>query len=218
MRVSVTTIEGFRRYMAGLCSCADDCHCEADLLASIRGEFKPTPRMEAGTRFHKAIETSDFAGFDGPSVVDALIQADYGRVAMPLSEHRGIHEGKFSIALAGVLVVGKFDYLTGGVVYDWKTTEKSSGGDYTDSLQWRFTLAALPEMTRFRYETFQLKAEDGAPTAVKYLPPGQEFSRYPALLSDCEQWAYQIRGYVAHRGLERFVADRDGNEFPEVAA
>lgn len=226
MRVSVTVLENFRRYMAGLCWCAEACTCEANLIASIRGEFKPLPRMEAGTRFHKAIETADFSGFDGQSVVDALLLADYGRVASPLAEHRGIHEGKFTASIAGVLVVGKFDYLTGGVVYDWKTTDKSSGGDYTDSLQWRLTLAALPEITRFRYETFQLKADtydqrDGSIielTAVKYLPPGQEFVRYPALLSDCEQWIYQFRGYIAHRGLTSFVADKMSDELPEVAA
>ena len=187
-------------------------------MASIRGEFKPLPRMAAGSRFHKAIETAAFSGVDGQPVVDALLLADYGRVATPLAEHRGIHEGKFTACIAGVLVVGKFDYLTAGVVYDWKTTEKSAGGDYTDSLQWRMTLAALPEITRFRYETFQLKAEEGEPTAVKYLPPGQEFARYPALLSDCEQWIYQFRGYIAHRGLTAFVADKPSNELPEAAA
>jgi len=218
MRVSVTTLENFRRYMAGLCWCAEECTCEASLIASIRGEFRPLPRMEAGSRFHKAIETCDYTGFDGQSVVDALLLADYGRVAEPLAEHRGIHEGKFTASIAGVLVVGKFDYLNRGVAYDWKTTDKSAGGDYTDSLQWRMTLAALPEVTLFRYETFQLKAEEGKPTAVKYLPPGQEFARYPALMQDCEQWVYQFRGYIAARGLSAFVADKESNEAPEFAA
>lgn len=230
MRVSVTVLENFRRYMAGLCWCHEECHCEADLIASIRGVFVPNARMEAGSRFHKAIETADFSGFDGQSVVDALLLADMGRVAKPLSEHRGIHEGKFTASIAGVLVVGKFDYLNAGVVYDWKTTDKSSGGDYTDSLQWRLTLAALPEITRFRYETFQLKADDprasdqgdgsaDAPlTLVKYLPPGQEFTRYPGLLRECEAWMMQFLGFVSLRSLGAHVADKPGNEFPEAAA
>lgn len=218
MRVSVTTIENFRRYMAGLCWCPEECTCEQNLMASIRGEFVPLPRMEAGTRFHKAMETADFAGFDPQSVVDSLILADYGRVATPLAEHLGIHEGKFTATIAGVLVVGKFDYLNAGVVYDWKSTDKSSGGDYTDSLQWRLTLAALPEISRFRYETFQLKAEPGELTAVKYLPPGQEFVRYPALISDCERWLSHFQSYISLRGLDAYVADKASDEFPEVAA
>lgn len=216
MRVSVTVIESFRKYMAGECWCREDCHCEADLLASIRGEFVPSPRMEAGSRFHKAMETGRWEGFDGQSVVDALILADYGRLSVPFSQHRGIHEGKFTANIAGVLVVGKFDYLLLPVAYDWKTTE-GQGGDYTNSLQWRLTLAALPEVNKFRYETFQLNSE-GPQTKVKYLPPGQEFTRYPALMADCEAWVRQFEGFISLRGLQRFVIDKPSNEFPEVAA
>jgi len=218
MRVSVTVLENFRRYMAGLCWCPEVCTCEANLIDSIKGKFVPLPRMEAGTRFHRAIETRDFSGFDPQSVVDSLLLADFGRVAEPLANHRGIHEGKFTANIAGALVVGKFDYLNRGVAYDWKTTEKSSGGDYTDSLQWRLTLAALPEITLFRYETFQLKGEPGEPVAVKYLPPGQEFARYPGLMTDCEQWVLQFQGFVSLRGLGAFVADKQSNEMPEFAA
>lgn len=230
MRVSVTVLENFRRYCAGLCWCKDECTCEENLIASIRGEFVASPRMEAGSRWHKAIETSDFSGFDGESVVDALLQADYGRVAPALAAHRGIHEGKFTASIEGVLVVGKFDYLLPGVIYDWKATGGYSAGDYTDSLQWRMTLAALPEVTRFRYESFRLVEEPleesphedtptgASVTVVKYLPPGQEFCRYPALMSDCEAWVRHFAGYVSMRGLEFAVADRASNELPEFAA
>lgn len=217
MRVSVTVLENFRRYMAGLCWCADACTCEANLIASIRGVFVPSARMEAGSRFHKAIETADFRGFDSQLVIAALLQADYGRVAEPLAERRGVHEGKFTTLIDGVRIVGKFDYLNAGVVYDWKTTDGYSGGDYTDSLQWRLTLAALPEISRFRYESFRLD-DSGETVAVKYLPPGQEFARYPDLMRECESWVRHFQGFVSLRGLSAAVADKDSNEYPEMVA
>lgn len=230
MRVSITTLEAFRRYMSGVCWCPDFCRCQDDLVASIRREFKPSARMEAGSRFHEAIETYDFTGFDRQSVVDSLILADYGRIAQPLADHLGIREGKFTSSMLGVLVVGKFDYLHHGTVYDWKTTEGSGGADYFDSLQWRLTLAALPEITRFRYETFQLKTveprsvdqgdghSDPPVTVVRYLPPGQEFVRYPLMRADCEEWVRRFVDFIKLRGLDEFVTDRPSTEFPEVSA
>lgn len=201
--------------MAGLCYCKAGCVCEQNLIDSIKGVFVPRPTMEIGSKFHKAIETGSPEGFDGKSFVDALKLMDGGRLAKALANHRGVHEGKFAAVIAGVTVVGKYDYLTAGVVRDWKATQGYSAGDYTDSLQWRMTLAALPEVTFFRYESFRVwEDEPGEPYSVKYLSPGQEFTRYPNLMADCEGWVRSFCGFVSLRSLGSFVEDRASNECP----
>lgn len=217
MRVSCTILESFRRYQAGLCWCKEDCTCLEELTASIRGEFVPTPRMEAGSLFHKAVETMDPGlAFYGADFVGALRDCDEGRAARAIVERRGIHEAKWTVRFGDVLVVGKADLIAPPVAYDWKATANYSGSDYTDSLQWRFTLAALPELSHFRYETFRVWRDGDGPYSVKYLSPGQEFARYPELMADCGAWVNQFEGFIALRGLSAYVEDRPSNEFPEA--
>jgi len=211
MRVSVTTLESFRRYKTpGLCFCLAVCDCEARLIQRIKGVFVPTPKMEAGILFHLAMETGDRSRFNDSYMAALIMSARVGRAP----DSPGSHEAKFWWDDCDVRVVGKWDYLSGGVVYDWKTTDKYTAGSYEDSLQWRLTLTALPEVTWFRYDSFRVwqPAGDGL-YSVKYLDR-QEFSRYPLLEDDCRRWVREFKDYVSLRGLEEWVADRASNEAP----
>ena len=47
MRISTTTLESFRLF----CDPEQDWMSEADLIATIKGEFVPTPAVELGKAF-----------------------------------------------------------------------------------------------------------------------------------------------------------------------
>jgi hypothetical protein len=222
MRTAVTTLESYRLYSSNICYCKRDeeCKCLEKLEASIKGEFKPTPKMEAGTKFHAAIETRDLTGFDVRSFTEALaqVQARDGNALQQMWAGQGVHEAKFTKLYGDVLVVGKWDFQVGLVATDWKSTDKEAR-DYSESLQWRFTLDALPELKWFRYESFKLKPKPKEEDIflVEYLG-GQEYSRYPRLAAECAEWVQKYREFLKIRGLEEFQADRDSDECPELVA
>src|SRR5207247_4146768 len=55
MRISTTVLESFRLYMQPDNEWMD----EAELIATIRGEFTPTPEILLGQAFHSVIEHPD---------------------------------------------------------------------------------------------------------------------------------------------------------------
>lgn len=215
MRVSVTTLEQFRYFMEEPCWCKGACKCEEKLIASIRGKYEPDERMNRGSKFHAALETGRGEGFDGESLLDALLEVDGGRLAEDMAARRGVREAKFTHAFGPVLISGKYDYQVRTAASDWKTTDGYAANDFERSLQWRLTLACLPELTHFRYESFRVWLEDGETLLrVKYLPPGQEFTRYVGLEADCLEWIDRFVAYVNDKGLQEHVASRVSTECP----
>lgn len=210
MRLSVTLIESVRQYAEEVCGFTGVPYVtEEKLIKQIRGEFEPSPAMDLGREFHKAMETGKPGRFQPE--------------AFGILRPRGTFEGKFTKRDDDVLVVGKWDHQQGNRATDFKTlmvTEKNQSPqpkDYTDSMQWRLTLWANPELVYFEYLNYRLDPRT-TPIAVKFIAPGQEFTRYTDLERDCLFWIDYTKAFIRAKGLESFVADRDGDEFPEASS
>lgn len=213
LRVSTTTLESFRLYM----NPEQEWMEEAELLATIRGEFTPTPEIKLGRAFGKLLETPEKYG---DQVVGYEIDEFYAAPAtmapaLELFDRRGVFEAKATKQYGDVVVVSKVDYLYGAGIHENKTTVKGFDFEkYAESCQWRFYLDAF-EAAFARYNVFLLGQDDEHPnyagTAREILLKGIEsFNLFPyaELHSDCASLVRQFRAYAKLRGLEELLRER----------
>ena len=149
MRISVTTIEQFRRYVAGITSLGD-------LIEGIKGTFTPTAKMQLGTAAHAIIENPEaykvYENIHGENSLEMMYKcddiyfpADAIEPCIGVMDYSGDFEVKttkeYSVFGEPVTVVAKCDQLIGMMVIENKP--KWSPFDYNgyyDSCQWRFYL------------------------------------------------------------------------------
>lgn len=206
MRVSTTTLESYRLY-------TEDVVPEEDLLASIRGEFKPSRATALGAALHLILEEPDrhYTNVD-TYVCDGITFP--GPVIRPCLERvlpDGVFEVKgtrdYQIGRDLVTVVGKVDQVWGCQVKEFKSRWDSCDVDrYARSFQWRFYLDVFGAAI-VTYEVFLLSEhEDGkiALRGIETLP----LYPYPALRAECEALLADFVAYAHLRGLEGFLQPR----------
>lgn len=156
LRMSVTTLESYRRYIAE--------HDEqlsmkmlSDLIESIKGKFVETEYMRKGKAFHEILEDPDKHRYNLTTYIAHAISfpADSIHAALTHCEEGGVHEYKRVCEYVTsnwiqepVDVVAKCDHLVGNLVYEhktkWSETPLSSYDadkvfdSYTASAQWKF--------------------------------------------------------------------------------
>lgn len=158
-RVSVTTLEKFRRYMNEVSSY----DTEASLLESIMGMFKGNEKTKVGGAFHKLIE-GEYKLIKSRYVTDdvsftkqqAQVAFDY-KERHPLMVHEVPIRKTYATNFFPIQVSGRIDGLDGLAVHDAKTKySQPDAQEYIDSSQWKFYLDIL-DGNIFYYDLFEVQ-------------------------------------------------------------
>src|SRR5262245_24116790 len=111
MRISCTTLESYRLWRQP----DQTWMSEDDLLATIRGEFVPTPAVRLGSAFGHILEQPDAFAVPGGYRCDGYsFDATTLAPALALMDYRyGVFEAKTAKHYGDCLVVSKADQLVG---------------------------------------------------------------------------------------------------------
>lgn len=193
MLTRVSSIETFRRWRLD-----EDATPEA--LVERLTTFQPTEAMQAGTAFHKALETVSDGEYE-------WLEAEGYRFRM--TQSLSIYEPMPTLALSpirevraygqyGLLTVtGKLDVLCGKRVEDHKTTASFKPEGYMEGCQWRFYLD-LFGCDVFRWNVFEIVADRSEEKTYLVKPPHiLEQYRYPGMHDDCMALAGDFYDFAA---------------------
>lgn len=205
MRISATTLESFRLWSQP----EQEWMTEDALIASIRGEFVPTPAVKLGTAFGKVIEDpnrylipSGHFQCDGYTVpADVLAQADR------LIDRRGVFEAKATKEYGDCTVVAKADHLIGTHLSEFKTTLGYFDFDkYANSAQWRF-MADIFQPESISYHVFLLEEHLDQSVTLRGIESFNLYP-YPGLHVDCCAILERFKEYVTAKGLDEALRER----------
>jgi hypothetical protein len=176
MLARVSNIEAFRRWREN-----EDQTVE-DLVRFITVE-EPTEAMQAGTAFHKALETAPEGSHDTLSGNGYTFHLhDPGVVELP-----SIRELRAYRLYGGLNVTGQVDGLHGRLVIDHKTTSRCDPERYLTGCQWKYYLDIF-DADVFRWHIFEIK--ELAPKEYDVAPPQILTAyRYPEMRAYCERLA-----------------------------
>lgn len=204
MRISTTTLESFRLFMQP----DQDWMSEAELLATIRGEFVPTPAVLLGQAFGKVLETPErYQVPHGYRCGDYFF--DDATMAQPLAliDRRGVFEAKAQKAYGPCDVVAKADHLLGAHLSEFKTTTSTFTFEkYAASCQWRF-MVDIFEPAQVTYHVFLLDDHENGVVGLRGIETFNLFP-YDALHEDCRALLGEFVAYVTLRGLDGILRQR----------
>lgn len=210
-RVSVTHIEQYRLWRTG------SWMSEADLIASIKGEFKPNRKILCGQAFHAILEAPDKAPqgcgstghwyehngirFPGSIIDEALTH--YERGGVPEVKATRMYE----VGSQLVEVVAKVDNLRGLTIDETKTRWAAFDAEkYDASCQWRFYIDVFGA-NRVRYVVFQLDEDSEGGFELRGVHKLSMFP-YPSLHSDCLRLLTEFMEYARMRELLPYLVAR----------
>jgi hypothetical protein len=170
-RISVTTLEKFRRFTADTSSF----DTEEALLETIAGTFTGNDKTRVGSAFHKIIEvpgstygivkedkkgnSNNYRVSEGIAFpLHVAAQATQYRCAHPLSIYEVPVRKVYELKKYSILISGRMDSLEGVQIRDAKTKFRAPTdlSDYTDSLQWMLYLDMLG-LKVFHFDIFEVK-------------------------------------------------------------
>jgi len=182
---SVSNLEAYRRYCAGLCSYDD----------LIKGIVHRTPnqKMIAGTELHKHIENG---------YVPQKFQTPCGLTVIMPDKEISLYAGNPEISgewvsREGYCVRGRADAVDFETVYDHKLT--SSGG-YRDSFQWRLYLMIF-NARLFIYNIFQCGDISNNQLFVRDFTT-EEYTRYSGMDDECNDLVSDYMKFIHPTILE----------------
>ena len=204
MRISTTTLESFRLFMQP----DQDWMSEADLLASIRGEFVPNRKVLIGKAFGECLESPEnFRTSGGFQHGPFFFSADTMQPALELFDRRGVFEAKATKEYGPCTVVARADQLFGSQLIENKTTCGTFDFDkYAASYQWRF-MADIFEPLLITYRVFVLDDDESNQIGLKSI---EAFNLYPygRLHQDCCELLDAFVEYVTLKGLDGYLRQR----------
>lgn len=182
MLARVSNLEAFRRWRI------DEDSTVEDFLHQLH-DFQPTPAMQAGTAFHKALELAEPGEHDQIESRGYTFLLSGGTVVLP-----PIRELRAFKVYGDLAVAGCVDILDGKRVDDHKTTSRFDAERYLSGYQWRFYLDIF-EADLFRWNVFEVKPVKGLIYEVSD-PHTLEVSRYPGMEQDCAQLAGEFYEFM----------------------
>lgn len=217
-RVSVTTLEKFRRFRDSV-SIFDT---EESLLETLSGEFKGNEYTQVGTAFHSIVELGGKIcqlQNDGNFIVNTDgvdIRMNYTQVSEALNYRNLLAGASYEIASGKdfvtpffpIYVGGRLDVIHGLHIRDIKTkySPVKSIMDYIDSCQWRFYCEFLDADT-FYFDVFQFekynKEKHGINVSTLSLAPRLEIEciRYDTMEQDNQKLVTAFCEYITMRNL-----------------
>lgn len=204
MRISTTTLESYRLWAQP----DQDWMSEAELLATIRGEFVPTPTVLLGQAFGKVLETPErFQVSGGYRCLEYSFSDATMAPALALMDRRGVYEAKVVKRYGACDVVSKADQIVGAHLKEHKTTASTFNFDkYAESYQWRFMLDSF-EALLVTYHVFLLDDHQNGVVEVKGIETFNFFP-YADLHQDCCALLARFVDYVTVRGLDGILRQR----------
>jgi hypothetical protein len=205
MRISTTTLESFRLFMQA----DQEWMTEADLIASIKGEFVPTPAVLLGSAFGKVLEAPDhYRTAHGYRCGDYTFSADVMAPALKLMDYeRGMFEVKAARAYGDCDVVAVADQIVGGHLFEHKTTGSTFNFEkYADSCQWRFYVDIFQPLL-VTYHVFEVDDHGNGVVELKGINSFNLFP-YTGLHQDCCDLLGEFCDYVRAKGLDGFLRER----------
>jgi len=204
VRVSTTTIESFRLFSDP----DQEWMSEDELLATIRGEFRPTPAVRLGLAFGKVLEDPDKYQVPGGYACNDFGFADSTIApALAIIDRRGVFEAKAQRSYGAVDVVAKADHILGAHLSEFKTTCSTFNFDkYAESCQWRF-MVDIFQPSKVTYHVFLL---DDHGNGIAELKGIESFNLYPyaGLHQDCCELLGRFTDYVTAKGLDGLLRER----------
>lgn len=214
-RLSVTTIEKFRRYMTQ----ASSYDTEQSLLDTIRGLFTGNDLTRVGGCFGKIIEGDALIAEGG-----LITEYDGARIfftdeqAFPAVEFRRKHPAMiyevplykvYETKFGAVQVSGRLDGAEGLDFNDNKCKFKPPDfTEYGDSYQWRYYLD-MGRTSIFYYDIYEVRGFEALRGSQPYRLPGVQFiphdrlqcARYAGLADDCRLMLQDLLEYIELRQL-----------------
>lgn len=197
MRVSVTTLDAFYRYING-----DEYISYEDIINRILRKDVSSRAMEIGSAFHGALEIL-------PDETESIERLEKDGITFSFADdieyiiQPKIREVKTEYELNGFTIVGVADAIYGDTVIDHKTTSRLDLDRYHDSLQWRFYLQMF-NANRFMYQIFQIEVdkEDENKYTVNSIDR-ISFYRYPEMEAENERLITEFSYFVKQIGIEQ---------------
>lgn len=211
MRISTTTLESYRLFMQ---QGDQEWMTEADLIATIRGEFTPNHKINLGQAFGRVLEDPDAHLVVGGFAAEAngervLFSRETVEPCLALIDRRGVFEAKGVKQYDEVDVVAKADHLLGSHLSEFKATlGYFDVTKYMESCQWRF-MADIFQPTKITYHIFCLEEIDEHTREIG-LRGIESFNLFPyaGLHEDCCELLREFCGYVRARGLDAVLRER----------
>lgn len=202
IRVSATQLESFRLYLT------EDWMEEASLLATLKGEFTPTPAVRLGHAYHSVLETPERYRRPGGYACEGFtFDETTMRPMLDLIDRRGVFEVKATKAFGPVTLVAQADQLVGAHLYEFKTTGSSFDPDkYLASAQWR-VMALVFEPLAITYRVAQLDDHGNGVAELKALEHVTVYP-YAGLEQEMRDLTRRFVDYVTLRGLDGFLRER----------
>lgn len=204
MRISTTTLESFRLFMEP----EQEWMSEAELLATIRGEFVGNHKVWLGQAFGAVLEDPLRYRVPGGYLVEPrgcpeTFALGDDVMTLPLSMVRPgtIFEAKTVGRYCGHDVVAKADQLYGLNLIETKTTLSTFDFDkYATSCQWKF-MADIFQVPRVTYHVFCLfESEQNGVIDLRSVETFDLYP-YPDMRSDLERLVRDFEAFVDVRGL-----------------
>jgi len=234
LRISVTTIDAFRKFISEGISdtlvneylespevevMSIEQYQEIKFLKRLTGEFVPTPSMEKGTAFHNIIENPEkYYNPESNSYISRGYEYDYSMIkerVLPLFNHEYPFEVKTTKIYKlphgeEVEVVGMADQLVGNMTIDIKTTWGTFQYEYySKSYQWRYYLDMF-ESDIFRYMVFQLYDSSKIGIILKGVHDFY-FSPYTGMHADIMNLLEDFVAYIKLRKLQQYFQPKGLN-------
>jgi hypothetical protein len=207
MRISATTLEAFRLFELGF-------KPEAELVATIQGQFTPTPRVQLGKVFGHILEHPVAHQVrDGYAAcaderhcgrAGYRFEADVVDPVLARIDRRGFFEVKAFKRYGPHVVVSKADHVLGAVLSEFKTrVGRVCLERYVDSMQWRF-MADTFRPTVVRYLVVELREDPIRLVDVHELPLTPDPVR---VHDECRGRVEAFAAYVRRRNLAHYLPD-----------
>ena len=207
MRISVTTLESYRLFMQP----DQEWMSEDELIATIKGEFVPTPAVLLGQAYGRVLENPPAHRVRGGYAVGdyAFNDADVDP-ALALIDRRGVFEVKatktYPSSGGPVEISAVADHLYGGHLSEFKTTKSFAIDKYLASCQWRFYAEVFQPLT-ITYHVFTLDDHGNGVAELRNIDSFRVFP-YADLHADCCALVDQFVHYVTVKGLDGILRAR----------
>jgi hypothetical protein len=230
-RISVTTLEKFRRYMAGV----SPFDTEEALIESIKGIFKGNDKTRFGSAYHELIEGKYVCpDRDRYQVGDYLFSGTQASPAVlyKMNHMIMVHELPYSCIFKTnyfyIQVTARIDGMEGACVRDVKTKFRDVAvQEYLDSYQWRYYLH-MTGLDHFFYDVFQVTGFDQVLKRSLMLDPAKIFQesiqvqepveihckRYDGMQQELTTLLNDFLDYIHSRNLLCFL--KPANEINEL--